>query len=683
MTDYQIRLALKARLPRTWAAFFEQYGNFTAAQLAAIPAVLDQKNVVLCAPTAYGKTEAAAAPLIELHDPGQSPQIGILYLTPTRALANDLMVRLAPRLERLRVSLAVKTRDQNTFNPRHPAHFLISTPESVDSLLTSNAQVFAHLRAVVIDELHLFDGTARGDQLRVLLNRLRYIHDYAQAKAVAVPIQFIALSATLPHPEVVAARYFPAGHPIQIAGTRAIQAEMLEMQPDSAAELISYLTTFRSKGWRKAIIFCNSRAEVETYTAAIRQRSPFGNAVYAHYSNLTSTRRREIEEQFGSAEVAICCATSTLELGIDIGNIDVVILIGPPGSSASFFQRIGRGSRRQNTTQIACFYRSPLEKLIFETLLNSPDSEQPAAAFRPSVAIQQIFSLLKQSPTGSLRLNELTRLFDGMVSRGDLEAIVGELQIRGYLKPGRPGEWKPDSELNHLFDQQGKQDNELSIYSNIQSSDKQQIEIRNQHTQQTVAQVDIRWLNRPTLTLEGRPIQVEWVDGEAIWVKTAPSDPISTRPPYRSTQKQLSYDLARQLPLQLGFSPAAAPMVAAPEGWLWFHWLGDLYGRVLLDLLSYREQVETTAQPGLCLWLKNIDTFTIPHWTIEQIESYLRDHYRSLERWLDLGPFHHLLPPALRQQAVKDQFDGPHFLQAIANLHLLREPATDLLQNLL
>src|SRR5436305_5702159 len=96
MADLSARLALKERLPRTWPAFFERHGNFTPGQLAAIPALLDGRNVIMCAPTASGKTEAALAPLIEHHCPPGKPRGGpsILYLTPTKALANDLAARI-------------------------------------------------------------------------------------------------------------------------------------------------------------------------------------------------------------------------------------------------------------------------------------------------------------------------------------------------------------------------------------------------------------------------------------------------------------------------------------------------------------------------------------------------------------------------------------------------------------
>src|SRR3954471_11055813 len=107
MTDLAARLALQERLPRPWPAFFERHGNFTAVQLATIPPLLDGHNVIVCAPTASGKTEAAMPPLGERHCLHGRGGLSILYLTPTRALVNDLFARLAPPLQLLRVSLSM------------------------------------------------------------------------------------------------------------------------------------------------------------------------------------------------------------------------------------------------------------------------------------------------------------------------------------------------------------------------------------------------------------------------------------------------------------------------------------------------------------------------------------------------------------------------------------------------
>jgi ATP-dependent Lhr-like helicase len=670
----------------------------------------------------------ALAPLVERHcwagaqlrpssarRAHDSTGLSILYLTPTRALVNDLSARLAHPLQLLRVSLGLKTRDVSTFDPAHPPNVLLTTPESADSLLAGHARIFANLRAIVLDELHLLDGTPRGDQVRVILNRLRRIRDYARAcgDAPDAALQYAALSATFVHPATVAARYVPAARVIQVGGGRLIDAEQIRLSPDGAAALIAYLGTLRARGWRKALVFCNTRAEVEAYAAAVRGRSPFGGTVHVHYSNIDARRRQEIEPQFGDAEAAICFASSTLELGIDIGDVDVVILIGPPGSAASFLQRVGRGNRRRGVTRVACLDRTPLERLLFDALTagRGTESEPPdtpysssflPTPFRPAVAIQQIFSLIKASPTGAVRPAELDLLFGGLLAPADLDAILAHLHHLDYLQAGRPGDWRPGPRLNDLFDRQASANCPLSIYSNIQGGAGRTVDIRDQHTQQTVARVDPQWLDRLVLTLEGRPITVEWYDGEAMWVAAYQGEDVAQQLRYRSERRLLSYDLPQMLPMQLGLPAGTAPFIAAwpPDGvgdrqdvrerlasgrgWWCFHWLGDLYGRAVLDLLRYRLAATETTQPGLCVQLP-CEPQALPSWTETQVVRYLEDTYRELEPLLDLGPFHRLLPAHLRRRAVVERFDVPRFLEAISALRpsVAPDALTDNLADLL
>ena len=697
ISDLAIRLALKNRLPRTWLPFFERHGTFTTTQLAAIPQILEGHNVMLCAATASGKTEAALAPLIERYCPPlRSRRLHILYLTPTRALVSDLAARLASPLETLGISLGVKTSDLNSFRAARPPDVLLTTPESADSLLAAHARLLAPLRAVIIDELHLFDGTPRGDQLRVLLRRIRRIREHAAARGDAedAAVQFVALSASLDEPAAVAARYFDGARVVQAPGNRALTAELLPLSPVVSDELLAYLQTFRQRGWRKALVFCNSRAEIEAYATAVRGRAPFGEAVYVHYSNLDPRHRREIEQRFATAPAAICFASSTLELGIDIGDIDVIILIGPPGNVASFTQRIGRGNRRSGMMRLAGFYRTRLEQLVFEALLDDqrpvadgrqgdqendagslslPVSRSPCLPFRPAIAVQQVFSLIKQSPTAAVRLAELVSLFDGLLSRGDLAAIVGELMQRGYLKEGRPGEWRAGERLNELVDQQASARPGPSIHSNIAGGTTPAVVIRDQHTQEVVARVDPLWLGREVLTLEGRPINVEWSDGEVMLVSSARRPDAAEPLFYRSERQLLSYELAQLLPWRLGLAQGMAPFIAAPGGWLWFHFLGDLYGRAALDLLRYKIPAGETTNVGLCLRLPD-EPRALPEWPVAQVTRYLEDNYRSFEPLLALGPFQHLLPLKLRRRAVVEQFDLPRFLAALAALRPIVAP---------
>jgi ATP-dependent Lhr-like helicase len=410
---------------------------------------------------------------------------------------------------------------------------------------------------------------------------------------------------------------------------------------------------------------------VEAYATAIRNATtPFGQAVYVHYSNLDRLRRREIEDQFAHAEVALCFASSTLELGIDIGSVDVVLMIGAPGNRATFVQRAGRASRRQHQAQVICFYRTVIEKVLFEAL---PHAEYPSENnnFRISVAIQQIFSLLKQSPTGALRLAPLVALFDTLLSETDLRSILGELQSRKYLVVGRDGEWKAGERLNRLIDMQSYEHQPLSIFSNIENQNSSQIKIRDQHTYNVVASVDRQWLEQDVLTLEGRSMVVEWYDGEALWISSRREAATPEKLFFRSARQMLNFEVAQQLAFQLGLSPDMMPILPYKDSWLGFHWLGDIYGRLFYELLSPKLAVEQSPQPALCILYQD-DIASLSKWTEAQVTRHLRERYRSYESQLGMGAYQHLLPFDLRVRAVIEQIDVPRFVEMIARLRVVR-----------
>ncbi|MCB0126777.1 MAG: DEAD/DEAH box helicase, partial [Caldilineaceae bacterium] len=479
---------LQKQLPRTWPVFFARHGNFTPIQQQAIPSILAGENTLISAATAAGKTEAALAPLLERHlfgasklGAGKPIGLTILYICPTRALVRDLYERLAHPLEFLAVSLSMKSGDTGPVSTSRPPVVLITTPESTDSLLTRSPRLFGTLHAIVLDEIHLFDHSPRGDHLRCLLRRIDTIRAYRQkelGQETVPPLQRIALSATLPDPHGVAQRYLVDRDQgktptlIHIPGTRQLDATLYAMV--GLGDLVRALDLRAGGGIasRKSLVFCNTRNEVEQTAAYLREYLPFAAEVFVHYSNLDPALRRDVEDGFAAAAVAICVSTSTLELGIDIGSIDDIVLIGPPPTITSFLQRIGRGGRRTDRTQVLCLARSALEEVRFHALLalaapssnfsaaNSAASSLPTYHFRLSVLVQQIFSMLKQSPTGGVRLADLQRVLPEPVAEEVLRDILGNLTLLGYLQPGRLGEWRAGPTLDELLDAH-------EIYSNI------------------------------------------------------------------------------------------------------------------------------------------------------------------------------------------------------------------------
>ena len=360
--------SVKARLIHTWSPFFARHGNFSPVQLHAIPPILDGRHTLVMAATASGKTEAAIAPLVERHlfGPDRLPrkrpsELLLLYISPSRALVRDLYARMALPLEQLGVSVEMKSGDTGPLSIL--PNVLITTPESTDSLLTRLPRQFAHLQAVILDEIHLLDEGPRGDHLRCLLQRIGVIRTYHSRQSeerAPAPLQRVALSATVADPAGVARRYLsptdqvhPSAKPegadvaiVDVPGRRELSAEIV---PVAQLEEIAQALLWRAWGVppaHKSLIFCNTRREVEETATYLRSNLGYETAVFVHYSNLEPALRRTIEEDFSNAASALCVSTSTLELGIDIGDIDDVVLIGPPPSVTSFLQRIGRGNRR-------------------------------------------------------------------------------------------------------------------------------------------------------------------------------------------------------------------------------------------------------------------------------------------------------------------------------------------------
>ncbi|CAD7780883.1 MAG: ATP-dependent RNA helicase DeaD [Candidatus Methanoperedenaceae archaeon GB50] len=201
-------VSLKTSLKNTWSVFFGGFRRLTPIQEATIPHILKGENVIVCSPTATGKTEAVIAPLIERLIPQKTNALILLYIAPTRALLNNLLVRLDLGFKKCGFKAIVRTGDK-PYLPKNPFQVLFTTPESLDSLLCRQKKIWRHIQAIVIDEIHFLDNTYRGDQLRILLRRLLKEH-------LKTTPQFAALSATLYNPEEVGKRYFS---PVQVIQT--------------------------------------------------------------------------------------------------------------------------------------------------------------------------------------------------------------------------------------------------------------------------------------------------------------------------------------------------------------------------------------------------------------------------------------------------------------------------------
>jgi len=288
---------------------------------------------------------------------------------------------------------------------------------------------------VVLDEIHLVDGTYRGDQLRILLRRLE--------RLVRHRFSVHLLSATLGHPTEVAERYVSDFEVIVIPGSRELDYFLVD-SPEEVLELI------RSRGWRKTLWFCNTRQSVEKTAVGISQlRKPY--PVVAHHGSLSKAEREEAERVMKEAKTAVCVATSTLEIGIDIGDIDLVVLGDPPLSLSSLHQRVGRGSRRSGRINAAAvagnYYEKLLLKVWFEAAKMGAMGGVPYIPDR-SVVVQQVFSLLYQYP-GGLKGTEILEIVSPLADERELSLILGRLEDLGFVEYIR-GRWLGSSRTRDM-----------------------------------------------------------------------------------------------------------------------------------------------------------------------------------------------------------------------------------------
>ncbi|RSM79387.1 ATP-dependent helicase [Kibdelosporangium aridum] len=323
-----------------------RWPGLRALQAAAVGPVTDGVDCLLLAPTAGGKTEAALFPLLTRMATEDWRGTSVLYVCPLKALLNDLAGRLTDYTGWLGRSSAVwhgdvgQTARQRIRQERPDV--LLTTPESLEAMLVSSTvdhrRVFADLRAVVVDEIHAFAGDDRGWHLLAVLERL--------SRVAGRPLQRIGLSATVGNPPQLLRWLQGSFHDRerQVIAPIAVAAEPPEITVDhvgsidNAAKVISLL----HQG-EKRLVFVDSRRRAEELGAALTAK---GVTTFLSHSSLSAAERRRAEEAFANERDCVIVATSTLELGIDVGDLDRVIQLDAPRTVASFLQRLGRTGRR-------------------------------------------------------------------------------------------------------------------------------------------------------------------------------------------------------------------------------------------------------------------------------------------------------------------------------------------------
>jgi len=366
-------------------------------QEQSLSPILDGHHALLIAPTAGGKTEAAVLPVLSRMLTEDWHGLSVLYICPIKALLNNLEARLSrltgfvgrrAQLWHGDISTSEKRRAE-----RDLPDVLLTTPESLEGILIGSRRdhdrLLGNVLCVVIDELHAFAGDDRGWHVLALLERIRRLSGKEQ--------QRIGLSATVGDPQALLE--WLAGH---CEGKSSLinivaPAAQPELQVDyvgsldNAAAIISQI----HRG-EKRLVFCDSRSKVEELSLALRGR---GVSMFVSHAALSADTRRQAEQAFSEGQNCVIVATSTLELGLDVGDLDRVIQINAPGSVAAFLQRLGRTGRRPGSTRnmlfLATHDQGLLESLAIVGLFRAGYVEAvkgPPAPYH--ILVQQLFGML-------------------------------------------------------------------------------------------------------------------------------------------------------------------------------------------------------------------------------------------------------------------------------------------------
>ena len=407
-------------------------------------------NLVLAAPTASGKTEAAFLPAINsVND--WTHGVRIVYVSPLKALINDQFIRMSQLCEYLDIPVTSwhgeSSRSQKKKLVSQPRGVLLITPESVEAMLVHRPmeaeKLFANTEWIITDELHSFLDTSRGVHLKSLLSRIGSLSNES--------VRFVGMTATLSRDSYnIAKDFFPSNKQTIVLQdssrnklTETLFYEKAESQylPPSIVDNI-----FNYSRNESMLVFPNSRGRVEEIAVGLKKRARKANSgvrYFAHHASVDKELRLEAEDfakNSSNTPFTICC-TSTLELGIDIGSVDSIAQVDGVPSVSSLAQRLGRSGRKARHSILHLYASknwSLLQNIAALELYNGGIIEDVEPIKKPfNVLVQQIISLLLQFNSMSRR-ELVSRLKNieawGRISQDEMEAAIDHLLKIDYIE---------------------------------------------------------------------------------------------------------------------------------------------------------------------------------------------------------------------------------------------------------
>ena len=398
------------------------------------------QHALLVADTGAGKTLGGFLPTLAAFCPsqlnGSPPPDGLhtLYVSPLKALAHDVQRNLLTPVAELGLDMRIEVRSGDTPSDRkarqrvRPPHILLTTPESLALLLSypEANTLFAGLQRVVIDEVHAFAPTKRGDLLALALTRLQ---------ALSSTLQRIALSATLADPDAFKGWLAPHGDRGSVAlvlGERGAPPELSILLPEDARvpwgghaaawAVPQLIEAIRAN--HTTLIFCNTRFLAEFIFQKLWEANSDTLPIGIHHGSLSKEARRKVEGAMARGELRALVATSSLDLGVDWGDIDLVVQMGAPKGSSRLLQRIGRANHRLDAASRALLVPGNrfefLEAMAAEQAVN--EGQRDGEAFRPGgldVLAQHIMARACAGP------------FEGAVLLGEVRSAAAYAWIDG------------------------------------------------------------------------------------------------------------------------------------------------------------------------------------------------------------------------------------------------------------
>lgn len=470
---------------RWFAATFD---TPTAAQADAWPAIHAGRHTLIAAPTGSGKTLAAfMAAIDDLIRQGIDGRLAnetqVVYVSPLKALSNDIERNLqwplagireqlqALKLPDVDIRVQVRTGDtpasERQAMRKNPPHILVTTPESLYLLLTSESgrAMLATTRSVIVDEIHAVAGSKRGSHLALSLERLTTlvapraltrIGISATQKPIETIAQFLVGSNTLDANGKPACAIIDSGHVRQRDLALALPTTPLEavMSNETWGEVYDRLAEL-IHAHRTTLVFANTRRQVERVTRHLSERIGKEN-VAAHHGSLSKEQRLDAERRLKEGKLRALVATASLELGIDIGDVDLVCQLGSPRSIATFLQRVGRSGHAVSGTPKGRLFPTSRDDLVeCVALLDAVHRGELDRILIPpkplDVLAQQIVAEVANREYSEQELYDLVRRAYPYrdLTRVEFDSVIGVLADGYATRRGRRSAYLHRDAVNH------------------------------------------------------------------------------------------------------------------------------------------------------------------------------------------------------------------------------------------